>query len=224
MSRFMLCPSMSCANFDCLGKEVRALDTAGADIFHVDIGDGELAPRLSMGICDLRSIRRNTNKRIDVHLYCNHPHRYIKDYADAGADIIYIFPESEHFAAIDLCMIRELGKSPDLGVGWGVAPETLSALLPLVDYVMVNIANPVAKQRLVLDFAWDVPRKLVYMREAGGSNFRLLIDWAVSLEVISRAVSLGVDGFVLGTRGLFGQREDYATSLSRIHGLLREYE
>ena len=81
-----------------------------------------------------------------------------------------------------------------------------------------------AKQRLVLDFAWDVPRKLVYMREAGGSNFRLLIDGAVSLEVISRAASLGVDGFVLGTQGLFGQREDYATSLSRRHGLLREYE
>ena len=220
MSKHLLCPSMNCANFDCLRDEVRELTEAGADIFHLDICDGELAPRWSMGIRDVQAVRRNTDALLDVHLYCYHPTPYIEEFAKAGADIIYVFPEAEHFAATALCMIRELGKAPGLAVGWGASVEALSGLLPLVGYVMVNVANPVSKKRIFMPSAWTTLQKLVDAREALGNPYKILIDGAVSPEVIVRAAAMGVDGFSMGTQCLFGQPGTYAEIFQRIRASL----
>ncbi len=205
--KHLLCPSMNCANFDCLRDETVALTEAGADIFHLDICDGELASRWSMGLRDVQAVRRNTDRLLDVHLYVNRPMRYIKQFVDAGADIVYVFPESEYFVAADLYYIRELGKAPGLAVGWGTSVDSLSGVLPLVDYVMVNTANPVSKARLFMGPAWDTLEKLVKAKQQYG--FRILIDGAVSPEVIVRAANMGVDGFSMGTQCLFGKPGTY---------------
>lgn len=205
--KHLLCPSMNCANFDCLRDETVALSEAGADIFHLDICDGELAPRWSMGLRDVQAVRRNTDRLLDVHLYVNRPMRYIKQFVDAGADIVYVFPESEYFVAADLCYIRELGKAPGLAVGWGTSVESLSGVLSLVDYVMVNTANPVSKARLFMEPAWDTLEKLAKAKQQYG--FKILIDGAVSPEVIVRAANMGVDGFSMGTQCLFGKQGTY---------------
>ena len=218
--RHLLCPSMNCANFDSLRDETRDLDNADVDIFHMDICDGELAPRWSMGIRDIQAVRRNTDKLMDVHLYVNRPMRYIEEFANAGADIIYVFPESEHFVASDLCMIKELGKAPGLAVGWGTSVESISALLPLVDYVMVNTANPVSKSRIFMDTAWVTLQKLVDARR--NSAYRILCDGAISLDVMKRASSMGVDGFSMGTQCLFGQPGTYRETVSKIRAAIDE--
>ncbi len=216
--KHLLCPSMNCANFDCLRDESIALDRAGADIFHVDIGDGILAPRISMGIRDVQAVRRNTKKLMDVHLYMTNPMRHIELFANEGADIIYVFPESEYFIAAALCKIRELGKVPGLAVGWGTAVESLTALLPLVDYVMVNTADPVSSKRIFMDSAWTTLQKLVERKE--GNHYKILVDGAISPEVIKKAAAMGVDGFCMGTQCLFGQVESYGIIFRKIRDMI----
>ena len=203
----ILCPSMNCANFDCLKGETVALDRAGADIFHIDISDGTIFPRLSMGYRDFQSIRRNTDKMVDVHLYISHPDRFIELFAGSGADIIYVFPETEPFIANTLCRIRALGKHPGLAIGWGTSLEVLKDVLPFADYVMVNTADPVSEKSKFME---EVISKLIDLTELKKKySFRILLDGAITLPIIKKMSAMGIDGYAMGTGCLFGLSDDY---------------
>lgn len=69
----LLCPSMMCADYGCLAEEIKALDEAGVDIFHCDIMDGTFVPNITMGLMDLKTIRKYTKKPVDVHLMIENP-------------------------------------------------------------------------------------------------------------------------------------------------------
>ena len=84
----LLCPSMMCANYGHLASEVRALDDAGADIFHCDIMDGSFVPNFTMGVMDVQTIRRYTDKPVDCHLMIENPGRKVDWFIRAGANII----------------------------------------------------------------------------------------------------------------------------------------
>ena len=104
----LMCPSMMCSSrWDCIRDEVEELDKAGIDIFHMDIMDGELLPNFTLGINDLKAVRKNTSKRIDVHLMMKNPLNKVQWFIDAGADIIYIHPESETFVIKTLQHIQD---------------------------------------------------------------------------------------------------------------------
>lgn len=216
----ILAPSLNCANFDCLRDEVVRLDAAGADMFHLDICDGVLTDRLSMGLRDLQSVRRNTKKPVDVHLYMMNPMRHIDAFVREGADIIYVFPESERFIANALYYIRQCGRAPGLAVGWGASVEALSGLLPLVDYVMVNTANPVSPGRDFMDEAWETLQKLIDAKRR--YPFKLLVDGAITPDIISKCWKIGVDGFSMGTGCLFGPKwesKSYETIFKELRAL-----
>ncbi len=88
---------MMCANFGHLASEVRQLDEAGADIFHCDIMDGTFVPNFTMGVMDVKTVRKYTDKPVDCHLMIENPGTKVDWFIDAGADIIYIHPESERY-------------------------------------------------------------------------------------------------------------------------------
>lgn len=213
----LLFPSLNCANFDCLKEEVMELDAAGADGFHLDISDGTIFPRLSMGMRDLQSVRRNTDKPVDVHLYMSNPSRFIEMFAKEGADILYVFPESEPFISFSLYRIRELGKHPGLAVGWGTSVESLIGVLPLVDYVMVNASNPVAENSILMEGIFEKVEQLLRFKEK--HPFKLLMDGAITPKVIEKASAMGVDGYAMGTGCLFGWEQEYKSIFEFIRKL-----
>ena len=88
----LLCPSMMCADYGRLADEIKALDEAGVDIFHCDIMDGTFVPNITMGLMDLKTIRKYTKKPVDVHLMIENPGEKVDWFLDAGADIVYITP------------------------------------------------------------------------------------------------------------------------------------
>ncbi|WP_072524238.1 ribulose-phosphate 3-epimerase [Clostridium sp. Marseille-P3244] len=213
----ILCPSMNCADFDALKEEVVSLDRAGADIFHIDISDGTIFPQLSMGYRDFQCVRRNTNKLVDVHLYISHPSRFIDLFAGEGADIIYVFPESEPLIAESLCRIRKLGKHPGLAMGWGMSVEAVSELLPLVDYIMVNTADLAGKEGAFMESCVPKLRRLTDYKEEYG--YKILLDGAISFDVIKRMSAMGIDGFALGSGCLFKEKESYAEVFRKLRSL-----
>ena len=213
----ILCPSIDCADVEYLRDEIVSLDKAGADIFHCDISDGTIISRFAMGMKDFQCVRRNTDKLVDVHLFISNPFRYIELFAEEGADIIYVFPESEPFIAKSLYKIRELGKSPGLAIGYGTSIEMLSDILPIVDYVMVNTANPVSKQRVFTETSWNKLDRLIKIKR--DIPFKLLVDGAITPEIIKKTWAMGVDGFVMGTGCLFHKKEDYSTLFEQIRDL-----
>ena len=102
----LLCPSMMCADYGRLAEEIKALDEAGVDIFHCDIMDSTFVPNITMGLMDLKTIRKYTKKPVDVHLMIENPGEKVDWFLDAGADIVYIHPESERYVVKTLAHIK----------------------------------------------------------------------------------------------------------------------
>jgi ribulose-phosphate 3-epimerase len=203
----LYCPSMMCSDFNSLQKEVAALDKAGADIFHIDIMDGKFVPNFGMGLQDIEVIRKNTNKLVDVHLMIANPSEYISLFADLGVDIIYVHPESDMQVARTLDQIKACGKQAGIALNPGTSIAQVAELFPLVDYVMVMTVNPGFAGQQYLSFVDAKIQKLVALKAE--YDFQVLIDGAVSVDVIHRLSKIGVDGFVLGTSALFKKEQSY---------------
>ena len=210
----ILCPSMMCANFDCLRDEVEALDQAGADIFHIDIMDGRFVPNFGMGIQDVACIRRLTKKPIDAHLMIEQPGDYVELFAELGADLVYIHPEADRHPTRTLGKLRDAGVKAGLAINPGTSVEAVRELLPLTDYLLAMTVNPGFAGQKYLEFVNRKLEVLAGMKAEYG--FSLMVDGAISPQKIEELSALGVDGFVLGTSALFGKEESYQTILRRL--------
>lgn len=208
----LLCPSLMCADYDNLALDVQALDEAGTDIFHVDIMDGAFVPNFAMGLEDLKCVRRNTKKPVDVHLMVNAPQNVAPVFANAGADIIYVHVESDPMIGRTLDTIRNAGAAPGIAVNPGTAAESLTSLLPIVDYVMVMTVNPGWAGQKYLEYVDEKIEKLVEWKTKW--NYKIVVDGAISPDKIRKLSAMGVDGFVLGTSALFGKNRPYSEILA----------
>ena len=206
MSR-LLCPSLMCADFGHLADEVHQLDEAGIDIFHCDIMDGTFVPNFTMGVMDVKAVRAATSKPMDCHLMIENPSTKVDWFIDAGADIIYIHPESERYVVRTLAHIRERGAKAGIAVNPDTPVAQITEMLNLCDYVMVMTVNPGFAGQKFISFTRAKVEQLAAMKETYG--FKLMIDGACSPEVIRDLSSIGADGFVLGTSALFGKGRSY---------------
>ena len=132
----LLCPSLLNLSMDYLKDEIMRLDVSGADILHIDVMDGHYVPNFGMSFQDIETIRKNTSLKLDVHMMMYNPGRYIERYAEFGADIIYIHPDSETIPTETLCRIRKLGKAPGIVINPGISLDSIQELLSLVDYAV----------------------------------------------------------------------------------------
>jgi len=133
------------------------------------------------------------------------PGDYVDAFVEAGASIVYIHPESDRHPARTLQRIASLGAHPGLAIDTGTSLESVSELLPLVDYVLAMTVNPGFAGQPYCNFVDGKLGRLAACKEK--YSFSLLIDGACSPERIARLSRRGVDGFVLGTSALFGKGE-----------------
>ena len=110
MKKIKISPSILSADFSQLGDEIKKLEDAGADMIHVDVMDGHFVPNLTIGPPVIKALRNYTKLPFDVHLMIKPVHKYIKDYSEAGADIITIHPEATDNLKDSIKLIKELGK------------------------------------------------------------------------------------------------------------------
>ncbi|WP_373773976.1 ribulose-phosphate 3-epimerase [Streptococcus ferus] len=203
----LLCPSMMCANFANLKKEVDDLNRTEISIYHCDIMDGAFVPNFTMGLNDIRVIRQLTDKMIDCHLMIENPSTKIDLFIDAGVDLIYIHPESERYISKTLLYIKKHNKLAGLAINPDTSIENISEVLGLADYVLVMTVNPGFAGQTFLDFTKEKIQKLITLKEKYG--YKIIIDGACSPQVIKELHKMGCDGYVLGTSALFGKNKSY---------------
>ncbi|RIN73827.1 ribulose-phosphate 3-epimerase [Staphylococcus simulans] len=205
----ILFPSMMCADFRNLEKEVKELDEAGVSGFHIDIMDGQFVPNFGMGMQDLATIRELTKLPVDVHLMIKDPGNYIELFAEADIDIIYVHPEAELHPARTLQKIKNLGIQAGIAVNPNTSVATIEPLLNIVDKVMVMTVNPGFAGQKYLEFVNEKIQTLLSEEYQNKYSFEVFVDGAISPEKIEDLSKVGVKGFVLGTSSLFGKEKSY---------------
>lgn len=210
----LLCPSMMCADYGELANTVRELDSAGAYVFHCDVMDGSFVPNFAMGLEDIKAVRAATQKLVDVHLMIENPAAKIDLFADAGADIIYIHPESERYVVKTLATIKALGCAAGIAVNPDTAVTLLEEILNLCDYVMVMTVNPGFAGQAFIEFTKKKIEQLAALKDEYG--FKIMIDGACSPARVKELSAIGADGFILGTSALFGKDMTYAEALEKL--------
>jgi len=209
-----MCPSMMCADVGNLKEEVKNLEKAGIDIFHLDVMDGVFVPNFGMGLQDIEFIVKTSNLPCDVHLMISQASDYVQKFADIGVNIIYVHPEADAHITKTLQMIRDAGVQTGIAVNPGTSFEMVKETLPLVDYVMIMSVNPGFAGQNYIEFVDKKIEKFVKVKIDYG--FKLMVDGAISQAKIERLSKIGVDGFILGTSSLFNKDEDYATIIKRL--------
>jgi ribulose-phosphate 3-epimerase len=219
----ILCPSILNLPIMNIAEEIKKLDETDMDIFHVDIMDGSFVHNFGMSVRELEMIKEITskgnNKLIDCHMMVMRPHRYVEKISEAGADIIYIHPESELIPSATLEQIQMLGKHTGLIINPNTSLESVKDMLPITDYVMIMAVNPGFAGRTFMPYTRQKFIDFNNYRIEHNLSYHLMLDGGATREVISDLYhNCGVEGFVLGKQELFFQEDDYETCINRIRG------
>ena len=142
MKKIQISPSILSADFSQLGNEIKRLEEGGADMIHVDVMDGHFVPNLTIGPPVIKRLRNCTKLPFDVHLMISPVHKYIEDFANAGADIITIHPEATDNLIDSINLIKKLNKK----VGVSLNPDTklnvIDNVLDQIDLVLIMSVFP----------------------------------------------------------------------------------
>ena len=199
MKKIQISPSILSADFSQLGNEIKRLDEGGADMIHVDVMDGHFVPNLTMGPPIIKVLRQYTKLPFDVHLMISPVHKYIKDYADAGADIITIHPEATEDLKSSVEHIKSLNKK----VGVSLNPESkinlITDLLNEIDLVLIMSVNPGFGGQKFMPEVLEKIKELKKIRDQKNLDFDIEIDGGINFENNKLAIEAGANILVSGT-------------------------
>ena len=199
MSSIKISPSILSADFSKLGDEVRDLEKAGADLIHIDVMDGHFVPNITIRPGIISKIRKCTSLPFDVHLMISPVHNFIKNFAEAGADIITIHPE----ATTDLESSIKKIKSFDKKAGVSLNPETsvdkVLTVLDSIDLVLIMSVNPGFGGQKFIESTLDKVKLLRKEIDKKKLSVQIEIDGGINFENSKMAKDAGVDILVSGT-------------------------
>ena len=199
MKKIQISPSILSADFSRLGDEIKRLEDGGADLIHVDVMDGHFVPNLTIGPPVIKTLRKFTNIPFDVHLMISPVHKYIKDYAEAGADIITVHPEATENLNDSINLIKKLNKK----VGVSLNPDTkisiLKGHLSNVDLILIMSVFPgFGGQKFIPDVIKKITN-LKDIKEKNNYNFDIEVDGGINFSNAKEVINAGANILVSGT-------------------------
>ena len=199
MKKIQISPSILSADFSQLGNEIKRLEDGGADMIHVDVMDGHFVPNLTIGPPVIKALRNYTKLPFDVHLMITPVHKYIKNYAEAGADIITIHPEATNNLKESINHIKKLGKK----VGVSLNPDTkinkIKELLSQINLVLIMSVHPgFGGQKFIPDVLEKV-KELKKIKDQKNLNFDIEVDGGINFDNSKLAIEAGANILVSGT-------------------------
>ncbi len=199
MKKIQISPSILSADFSNLGEEIKRLEEGGADLIHVDVMDGHFVPNLTIGPPVIKSIKNFTKLPFDVHLMISPVHKYIEDYAKAGADIITFHPEATDNLQNTIELVKKLNKK----VGVSLNPDTeinvLNENFSNIDLVLVMSVYPGFGGQKFIEDSIEKIKKLKKIKEENNYNYDIEVDGGINFSNSKDVLTAGANILVSGT-------------------------
>ena len=195
----LIAPSILAADFAELGNDIKRIDQAGADILHVDVMDGHFVPNISMGPPIIKSIRKTTNLPFDVHLMISEPLKYIKSFAEAGADHITFHLESEGDPLEIISEIRKYGCTTGISVKPKTCGKLVQPFLDKIDLVLVMTVEPGFGGQSFMSDMMPKVREIRSMIDYSDLPVHLEVDGGIDQNTVKIAAEAGANMMVAGT-------------------------
>ena len=199
MVNIKISPSILSADFSKLGNEIQDLEKAEADLIHIDVMDGHFVPNITIGPEIISKLRKYTSLPFDVHLMISPVHHFIKNFAEAGADIITIHPEATDDLIDSIKKIKSFNKKAGVSLNPETPVEKVIPVLELIDLVLVMSVNPgFGGQKFMKE---TLKKVKILRKEIDSKNLKVQIeiDGGINFENAKMAKEAGVDILVSGT-------------------------
>ena len=195
----IISPSMLSADFGHLDRDTRMIDESAAQWIHIDVMDGVFVPNISFGFPVMNPIRQASAKFLDVHLMIVNPEKYVKRFAEAGADLVTFHYEATDSPDNVIRMIKECGVKAGISIKPATPVDVLADLLPELDLVLIMSVEPGFGGQSFIEGSWDKVRQLRRMIDERNLPVIIEIDGGVSAANAGDLYAAGCDALVAGS-------------------------
>ena len=199
MKKIKISPSILSADFSQLGNEIKRLEDGGADMIHVDVMDGHFVPNLTIGPPVIKALRNYTKLPFDVHLMIAPVHKYIKNYAEAGADIITIHPEATDNLKESINHIKELGKKVGVSLNPNTKIDIIKEFFSEINLILIMSVHPgFGGQKFMPEVLVKI-KELKKIKDQQNFNFDIEVDGGINFDNSKLVIEAGANILVSGT-------------------------
>ena len=199
MKKIKISPSILSADFSQLGQEIKKLEISGADMIHVDVMDGHFVPNLTIGPPVIKALRKYTDLPFDVHLMIKPVHKYIKDYAESGADIITIHPEATPSIQESINEIKKYKKKVGLSLNPDTKIEVIKQYLEQTDLVLIMSVFPGFGGQKFMKEMLNKIEQIYEIKNKENFEFDIEVDGGIDFSNYKEVINAGANVLVSGT-------------------------
>ena len=199
MNSIKISPSILSADFSKLGVEIQNLEKAKADFIHIDVMDGHFVPNITIGPDVIIKLRKYTSLPFDVHLMISPVNNFIKNFAEAGADIITIHPEATNDLPSSIKKIKSFNKKAGVSLNPGTSIDKVLPVLNTIDLVLIMSVNPGFGGQKFMEETLEKVKILRKEIDNQKLKTQIEIDGGINFENSKIAIQAGVDILVSGT-------------------------
>ncbi|MFW5889548.1 MAG: ribulose-phosphate 3-epimerase [Bacillota bacterium] len=199
--------SLMCADIFNLEKDIKKLDSAGIDLWHIDIMDGNYVPNLALNFVHIEKINQISDTDIEVHVMAEKPDRYIKKIAQAGADYISVHLEAIKFPNRILNLIKSHNIKAGLAINPGTGIEDIKYYIDSLDYILIMTVEPGFAGQKYIDNVIPKIGELKNMIDQYNKEIEIIVDGNINVENGLKSINAGANILVAGTSSVFKSSE-----------------
>ncbi len=197
--RVWVLPSLLSADFLHLSKDIKTMEQAGADAFHLDVMDGQFVPNISYGLPVIRAVRSATDLPLDVHLMTENPEQFIDEYARIGVDMLSFHIEATHHAHSLVKSIQDKGMRAGVALNPQTPVSSVEHLVGDVDFILIMSVNPGFGGQSFISHCLDKVHKLTQIKNEYNLTFDIEVDGGINDDTAKQCLAAGANLLVSGS-------------------------